>query len=94
VTMLPVFLPNTSYALNAYYVIASANVNSNFACYDGVQYGRTSRCHAALLARSPGELYTHSRMAGFGAEVKSRIFLSTYALTAEHVTHALFFLGT
>ncbi|KAH9987500.1 amidase signature domain-containing protein [Russula vinacea] len=82
-TVLPVSLPNTCYALSAYYVIASAEASSNLARYDGVQYGLHIPLPPDSVARSPGELYAHSRTAGFGAEVKRRILLGTYALTAD-----------
>ena len=83
-TMLPVSLPNTRYALSAYYVIASAEASSNFARYDGVQYGLHVPLPPDAVARSPADVYAHSRTAGFGAEVKRRILLGTYALTAEY----------
>ena len=91
-TVLPVSLPNTCYALSAYYVIASAEASSNLARYDGVQYGLHIPLPPDSVARSPGELYAHSRTAGFGAEVKRRILLGTYALTAEYA-HFKFPLG-
>jgi len=80
----PVSLPNTSYALSAYYIIASAEASSNLARYDGVQYGLHVPLPPDTVARSSGEVYAHSRTAGFGAEVKRRILLGTYALTAEY----------
>jgi Asp-tRNA(Asn)/Glu-tRNA(Gln) amidotransferase A subunit family amidase len=83
-TVLPVSLPNTRYALSAYYVIASAEASSNLARYDGVQYGLHAPIPPDNLALSPGAVYAHSRTAGFGAEVKRRILLGTYALTAEY----------
>jgi len=83
-TVLPVSLPNTSYALSAYYIIASAEASSNLARYDGVQYGLHVSLPPDSVARSPGDVYAHSRTAGFGAEVKRRILLGTYALTAEY----------
>ncbi|KAI0280068.1 amidase signature enzyme [Russula brevipes] len=82
-TILPVSLPNTSYALSAYYIIASAEASSNLARYDGVQYGLHVPLPPDSIARSPGEVYAHSRTAGFGAEVKRRILLGTYALSAD-----------
>jgi len=88
-TVLPVSLPNTSHALSAYYVIASAEASSNLARYDGVQYGLHFPLPADAIARSPGEVYAHSRTAGFGAEAKRRILLGTYALMAEYaLTHS------
>ena len=92
--MLPVSLPNTSNALSAYYVIAIAEASSNLARYDGVQYGMYVLLPRDAIARSPGEVYAHSCTAGFGAEVKRRILLGTYALTAECAIRALFFIGT
>ncbi|KAH9987131.1 amidase signature enzyme [Russula compacta] len=82
-TVLPVSLPNTSYALSAYYIIASAEASSNLARYDGVQYGLHVPLPPDSIARSPAEVFAHSRTAGFGAEVKRRILLGTYALTAD-----------
>ena len=83
-TVLPVSLPNTRYALSAYYVIASAEASSNMARYDGVQYGLHIPLPPGAVARSPADMYAHTRTAGFGAEVKRRILLGTYALTAEY----------
>ncbi|KAH8996131.1 amidase signature domain-containing protein [Lactarius hatsudake] len=82
-TVLPVSLPSTRYALSAYYVIASAEASSNLARYDGVQYGLHVPLPPGAIARSPADVYAHSRTAGFGAEVKRRILLGTYALTAD-----------
>ena len=87
-TVLPVSLPNTRYALSAYYVIASAEASSNLARYDGVQYGLHVPLPPGATARSPADEYAHSRTAGFGAEVKRRILLGTYALTAEYALAA------
>ena len=87
-TVLPVSLPDTRYALSAYYVIASAEASSNLARYDGVQYGLHVRFPPSIIARSPADVYAHSRTAGFGAEVKRRILLGTYALTAEYALAA------
>ena len=74
-----VSLPHTRYGLAAYYVIAPAEASSNLARYDGVKYG----------LRVPGgrdliEMYGRTRAAGFGAEVKRRIMLGTYALSAGY----------
>ena len=91
-TVLPVSLPNTSYALSAYYIIASAEASSNLARFDGVQYGLHVPLPPDSIARSPGEVYAHSRTTGFGAEVKRRILLGTYALTAEYASRNAFFL--
>jgi aspartyl-tRNA(Asn)/glutamyl-tRNA(Gln) amidotransferase subunit A len=72
-------LPHSALAIPAYYVIATAEASSNLARYDGVRYGhRTSR------AGSLGEMYERSRDEGFGAEVKRRIILGTFVLSAGY----------
>lgn len=72
-------LPHTKYALPAYYVIAPAEASSNLARYDGVRYG-----HRANLAQGDGitEMYEKTRAEGFGAEVKRRVMVGTYVLSA------------
>ncbi|KAH0491730.1 hypothetical protein TgHK011_003141 [Trichoderma gracile] len=77
--IVPVSLPSTKEALCAYYILAPAEASSNLAKYDGVRYGiRGSEGDAA------GEtLYSETRGAGFGAEVKRRILLGTYSLSSE-----------
>jgi len=72
-------LPHTDYAIAAYYLIAPAEASSNLARYDGVKYGYRSR-HSTNLS----EMYECSRSEGFGAEVKRRIMLGTYALSAGY----------
>ena len=74
-------LPHTKYALPAYYVIAPAEASSNLARYDGVRFG-----HRAKLAQGDGitEMYEKTRAEGFGAEVKRRIMIGTYALSAGY----------
>ena len=75
---IPVHLPNSDYAIAAYYIIATAEASSNLARYDGVRYG----------LRVPGstliEMYQKTRGRGFGPEVKRRIVLGTYALSAGY----------
>lgn len=73
-----VSLPHTAYAVPAYYVCASAEASSNLARYDGMKYGY--RAPAKDLA----ETYMTSRSQGFGAEVKRRILLGTYVLSAGY----------
>jgi aspartyl-tRNA(Asn)/glutamyl-tRNA(Gln) amidotransferase subunit A len=72
-------LPHTRYALPAYYVIAPAEASSNLARYDGVRYGRRAK-----LAQGDGvtEMYEKTRAEGFGAEVKRRVMIGTYVLSA------------
>ncbi|CUH82356.1 Asp-tRNA(Asn)/Glu-tRNA(Gln) amidotransferase subunit GatA [Tropicibacter naphthalenivorans] len=74
-----VSLPNIAYALQAYYVIALSEASSNLARYDGVRYG-----HRAENVKSIDDLYEQTRSEGFGAEVKRRIMLGTYCLSAGH----------
>ncbi len=73
-----VSLPHTKYALPAYYIVAPAEASSNLARYDGVRYG----------LRVPGkdivDLYEQTRAAGFGAEVRRRIMIGTYVLSAGY----------
>ncbi|KAG6879938.1 hypothetical protein C0992_009296 [Termitomyces sp. T32_za158] len=76
--IVPVSLPNTRYALSAYYVLASAEASSNLARYDGVQYGLNEKGPG----KTAGEMYAWTRSAGFGGEVQRRILLGTYALGA------------
>jgi aspartyl-tRNA(Asn)/glutamyl-tRNA(Gln) amidotransferase subunit A len=72
-------LPNASLAIPAYYVIAPAEASSNLARYDGVRYG-----HRCANPTSLDDLYTRSRSEAFGAEVKRRILVGTYALSAGY----------
>ena len=74
-----VSLPNTAYALSAYYVIATAEASSNLARFDGVRYGLRDNTGQDL-----GDMYERTRTAGFGREVKRRILLGTFALTAGY----------
>jgi aspartyl-tRNA(Asn)/glutamyl-tRNA(Gln) amidotransferase subunit A len=75
----PISLPHTRYAVPAYYVLATAEASSNLARFDGVRYG-----YRAPEARTLPEMYRLSRDAAFGAEVKRRILLGTYALSAGY----------
>ncbi len=72
-------LPHTKYAIPTYYIVATAEASSNLARYDGVRYG-----YRAGDARTLSEMYRRSRDHGFGAEVKRRIMLGTYALSAGY----------
>jgi aspartyl-tRNA(Asn)/glutamyl-tRNA(Gln) amidotransferase subunit A len=74
-----VSLPHTEYAISTYYIIATAEASSNLARFDGVRYG-----YRAENARTLSEMYRRSRDQGFGAEVKRRIMLGTYALSAGY----------
>ncbi|MBK8630350.1 MAG: Asp-tRNA(Asn)/Glu-tRNA(Gln) amidotransferase subunit GatA [Sphingomonadales bacterium] len=73
-----VSLPHTKYALPAYYIVAPAEASSNLARYDGVRYGLRDLPDGAGLQ----DMYAATRAAGFGAEVKRRIMIGTYVLSA------------
>ena len=75
----PVALPSTKYAVPTYYLIATAEASANLARFDGVRYGYRSSASDTL-----SDMYSHSRDEGFGAEVKRRILLGTYALSAGY----------
>jgi aspartyl-tRNA(Asn)/glutamyl-tRNA(Gln) amidotransferase subunit A len=77
--VIPVSLPHTEYAIPTYYLVATAEASANLARFDGVRYG-----HRTANARSLSEMYRRSRDEGFGAEVKRRIMLGTYALSAGY----------
>jgi len=74
----PISLPHTKYALPCYYIVAPAEASSNLARYDGIRYG----------LRVPGEavddLYQNTRAAGFGTEVRRRVMIGTYVLSAGY----------
>jgi aspartyl-tRNA(Asn)/glutamyl-tRNA(Gln) amidotransferase subunit A len=75
----PISLPHTRYAIPTYYLVATAEASANLARFDGVRYGHRSQSSATL-----SDMYSHSRDEGFGAEVKRRIMLGTYALSAGY----------
>jgi aspartyl-tRNA(Asn)/glutamyl-tRNA(Gln) amidotransferase subunit A len=77
--VVPVSLPHSAYAIPAYYVVATAEASANLARFDGVRYGFRS-----AEARTLSDLYRKTRDGGFGAEVKRRIMLGTYALSAGY----------
>jgi aspartyl-tRNA(Asn)/glutamyl-tRNA(Gln) amidotransferase subunit A len=79
-TVEPVSLPHTEYAISTYYLVATAEASSNLARYDGVRYG----LRVAPPGASVGDMYAETREVGFGAEVKRRIMLGTYALSAGY----------
>jgi aspartyl-tRNA(Asn)/glutamyl-tRNA(Gln) amidotransferase subunit A len=76
--LVDVSLPHTKYALPAYYIVAPAEASSNLARYDGVRYGLRAR------GRSVGEMYENTRAEGFGAEVRRRVMIGTYVLSAGY----------
>jgi aspartyl-tRNA(Asn)/glutamyl-tRNA(Gln) amidotransferase subunit A len=77
--VVPVSLPHTEYAIPTYYIVATAEASANLARFDGVRYG-----YRARDAHTLSEMYRRSRDQGFGAEVKRRIMLGTYALSAGY----------
>jgi aspartyl-tRNA(Asn)/glutamyl-tRNA(Gln) amidotransferase subunit A len=74
-----VSLPHTEYAVAIYYIIATAEASSNLARFDGVKYGFRSKGYRDLM-----EMYSDTRARGFGQEVKRRIILGTYVLSAGY----------
>ena len=78
--IVPVSLPHTKYAVPTYYLVATAEASSNLARYDGVRYGYREKEPGFTL----GDMYRRTRDHGFGAEVKRRIMLGTYALSAGY----------
>jgi aspartyl-tRNA(Asn)/glutamyl-tRNA(Gln) amidotransferase subunit A len=76
--LLDIHMPHTDYAIATYYIIATAEASSNLARYDGVRYGLRVEGDSLL------SMYQKTRGAGFGAEVKRRIMLGTYVLSAGY----------
>jgi aspartyl-tRNA(Asn)/glutamyl-tRNA(Gln) amidotransferase subunit A len=78
VELVDISLPMTKYALPAYYIVAPAEASSNLARYDGVRYG------LRIPGRDVIDMYEHTRAAGFGKEVRRRIMIGTYVLSAGY----------
>ncbi|GJL55274.1 MAG: glutamyl-tRNA(Gln) amidotransferase subunit A [Nitrospirales bacterium] len=78
-TVKDVSLPSTEWAIAAYYIIATAEASSNLARYDGVKYGYRTKERKGLF-----DMYRQTRAEGFGAEVKRRVMLGTYALSSGY----------
>jgi aspartyl-tRNA(Asn)/glutamyl-tRNA(Gln) amidotransferase subunit A len=76
--MVDISLPHTKYALPAYYIVATAEASSNLARYDGVRYGLRAS------ARDIADMYQRTRAQGFGKEVRRRILIGTYVLSAGY----------
>jgi aspartyl-tRNA(Asn)/glutamyl-tRNA(Gln) amidotransferase subunit A len=81
--IVPVSLPHTKYAIPTYYLVATAEASANLARFDGVRYGLRAK-PAAGEAQTLGAMYRETRSRGFGPEVKRRILLGTYALSAGY----------
>ena len=80
-TLVDIELPHARYAIPVYYLICTAEASSNLARYDGVKYGHRS---PAAKDESLTTMYSRTRDEGFGAEVKRRIMLGTYVLSAGY----------
>ncbi|NOT65735.1 MAG: Asp-tRNA(Asn)/Glu-tRNA(Gln) amidotransferase subunit GatA [Methylotenera sp.] len=78
-TIIDISLPNTSLSIPVYYVLAPAEASSNLSRYDGVRYGHRAAEYTDLM-----DMYNKSRAEGFGAEVKRRILIGTYVLSAGY----------
>jgi aspartyl-tRNA(Asn)/glutamyl-tRNA(Gln) amidotransferase subunit A len=76
--IIEISLPHTEYAIATYYIIATAEASANLARFDGIRYG------ARIDGADPIELYSKTRGAGFGPEVKRRIILGTYVLSSGY----------
>jgi aspartyl-tRNA(Asn)/glutamyl-tRNA(Gln) amidotransferase subunit A len=76
--LVDVSLPHTKYALPAYYIVAPAEASSNLARYDGVRYG------LRVPGKDVADMYEKTRAAGFGREVKRRVMIGTYVLSAGY----------
>ena len=79
VTIRTIELPHSKYAIPVYYLVGTAEASSNLARYDGVRYGLRATDPSSI-----GDMYDRTRSAGFGAEVKRRIMLGTYVLSAGY----------
>lgn len=77
--LIDISLPHTEYAISCYYILATAEASSNLARYDGVKYGYRAEQSSELI-----DMYCRTRGEGFGAEVKRRIMLGTYALSSGY----------
>ena len=77
--LVDISLPHTEYAIATYYIIATAEASSNLSRYDGVKYGFRAENYSNLM-----EMYKETRAQGFGPEVKRRIMLGTYCLSAGY----------
>ncbi len=76
--LVEISLPHTEYAVATYYIVATAEASANLARFDGIRYG------LRVPGKDPAELYSRTRGAGFGPEVKRRIILGTYALSSGY----------
>lgn len=77
-------LPHTEYALACYYIIATSEASANLARFDGIRYGYSAEKDGAVETKDLLDIYLKSRGRGFGAEVRRRIMLGTYVLSAGY----------
>lgn len=82
--IIDVSLPHTKHAIAVYYIIVPSEVSSNMARYDGIRYGYSITNDKNKIAKNLTDIYTKSRAKGFGDEVKRRIMIGTYALSAGY----------
>jgi aspartyl-tRNA(Asn)/glutamyl-tRNA(Gln) amidotransferase subunit A len=83
-TLVDVELPHAKYAIPAYYLVSTAEASSNLARYDGVRYGFRAKPEARSPKPDLRQMYAQTRARGFGPEVKRRIMLGTYVLSAGY----------
>lgn len=83
-TVQEVSLPHTKYAIGVYYVVGTAEASSNLARYDGIRYGYSAETDESVDVKTLEDIYFETRSRGFGPEVKRRIMLGTYALSAGY----------
>lgn len=82
--IIPMSLPHTEYGLPVYYILMPAEVSTNLARLDGMRYGLSETNNPKSAAKNLFDIYTQSRAQGFGDEVKRRIMLGTYVLSAGY----------
>lgn len=82
--VIDISLPHTKYAIAAYYIIAPSEISSNMARYDGIRYGFSVNRNKEEKIDNLMDIYTKSKAKGFGPEVKRRIMIGTYALSAGY----------
>src|SRR5262249_49471695 len=83
-TLVDVELPHAKFAIPVYYLVATAEASSNLARYDGVRYGFRAAPPAGTKDQDLRSMYSRTRAKGFGPEVKRRIMLGTYVLSAGY----------
>ncbi|KAF8468832.1 amidase signature domain-containing protein [Kalaharituber pfeilii] len=84
-TVVPVSLPNTKHSLSTYYILAAAEASSNLAKYDGVRYGKREERDWEETEDGDKVMFANTRKVGFGDEVRRRILLGTYSLSASAI---------